>query len=69
MPFVWKQELTIVIYEMDNSKILQKSTYGTGSRNYRIDTLGQLYITNFQTLKSPTTYVAEIYRGSMHLHV
>jgi len=65
-PFVWNEELTIVIYEKDNPEnILQTSTYGTTARDYRIDPEDELYITNFKTLKTPTTYVVEIYRKGM----
>ena len=62
-PFVWNEELTIVISE--NGNILQTSTYGATSRDYRIDPVDKLYITNFRTLKRPTTYVVEIYRKGM----
>ena len=65
-PFVRNEELTIIIFEKDNQEnILQNSTYGTTSRDYRIDDLNELYITNFKTLKTPTTYVVEIYRKGM----
>lgn len=65
-PFVWNEELTIKIYAKDNpTSILQTSTYGTEARDYRIDSIGELYITNFQTLKTPKTYVVEIYRKDM----
>jgi hypothetical protein len=65
-PFVWNEELTIIIYEKDHPEnILQTSTYGITARDYRIDPVNELYITNFQTLKTPTTYVVEIYRKGM----
>lgn len=65
-PFVWNEELTIKIYEKGHpEKILQKSTYGVTARDYRIDPIGELYITNFQTLKTATTYVVEISRKGM----
>jgi len=65
-PFVLNEELTIKIYEKGHpGTILQTSTYGTTARNYRIDSVGELYITNFQTLKTPTKYVVEIYRKDM----
>jgi len=65
-PFVWNEELTIKIYQKGYpEKILQTSIYGTGARNYRIDPVAELYITNFKTLTIPKTYVVEIYRKGM----
>ena len=62
-PFVYNEELTVVIYAKDNpGDILQTSTFGDTARDYRIDTENELYITNFQTLATPATYVVEIYR-------
>lgn len=62
-PFVYNEELTIVIYEEgDPDNPLQISTMGDTARDYRIDSIGELYITNFKTMKKPTTYVVEIYR-------
>ena len=66
-PFVYNEELTIVIYEEgDPDEILQISTYGDTARDYRINPENELYITNFRTLrKKLTTYVVEIYRKGM----
>lgn len=65
-PFVYNEELTIIIYSIDDpTNILQTSTYGDTARDYRIDLVGELYITNFKTLKTPKTYVVEIYRKGM----
>lgn len=62
-PFVYDEDLEIVIYAKDNpGDILQTSTFGNGARDYRIDAKGKLYITNFQTLKTPKTYVVGVYR-------
>ena len=62
-PFVYNEDLEIVIYAKDNpGDILQTSTFGDTARDYRIDTENELYITNFQTLAAPATYVVEIYR-------
>ena len=62
-PFVYDEELTIVIYAKNNpGDILQTSTFGDTSMDYRIDTKKELYVTNFQTLATPATYVVEIYR-------
>ena len=65
-PFVYNEELTIKIYATDNpSNILQTSTFGDTARDYRINTLSEQYITNFQTLKTPKTYMVEIWRKNM----
>jgi hypothetical protein len=65
-PFVYNEELTIIIYATDNSSdILQISKFGDTARDYRINTTEELYITNFQTLKTPKTYMVEIWRKNM----
>jgi len=65
-PFVYNEELTIKICATDNpSNILQTSTFGGTARDYRINTLSEQYITNFQTLKTPKTYMVEIWRKNM----
>ena len=62
-PFVYNEDLEIVIYDKNNpGSILQTSTFGDTSRDYRINTKKELYITNFRTLATPATYVVEIYR-------
>ena len=64
-PFVWNEELTIIIYEEGHPQnILQESTFGDTVRDYRIDSVDELYITNFRTLKTRArkAYVVEIYR-------
>jgi outer membrane protein assembly factor BamB len=64
MPFVWNEELTIIIYDNTNpSEILQISTYGAHSKDYRIEE--EHYITNFKTSKTPATYVVELWRKDM----
>jgi PKD repeat protein len=64
-PFVYNEELEIRIYdEADPSTILQTSLYGDTSKDYRIDSAGELYITNFKTAKKPARYVVEIWRTS-----
>lgn len=60
--FIENQELTIKIHQKGGSSILQSSRYGTGATAYRIDTAAALYITNFQTGRTPTTYVVEVWR-------
>jgi hypothetical protein len=65
-PFVYNEELTIKIYATDKpSNILQTSTFGETSRDYRIDIPSEKYITNFKTLSSPKTYRVEIWRKDM----
>jgi hypothetical protein len=64
-PFVYDEGLVIKVYRKGYpSVILQTSTFGTGSPSYRID-LGRLYITNFKTSTTPTTYVVAIHRKEM----
>jgi len=65
-PFVRNEELTIKIYEKGyNETILQTSTYGINSTDYRINSTQEQYITNFKTLKTPKTYVVDIWRNDM----
>jgi hypothetical protein len=65
-PFVYNEELIIEIYSVDDpSNILQTSTFGDTAQDYRINTVDEHYITNFRTLKTPKTYVVEIYRKGM----
>ncbi|MHA1511204.1 MAG: hypothetical protein ACTSRX_05730, partial [Promethearchaeota archaeon] len=65
-PFVRNEEITILIYIFDNPNvILHSATYGTTSTDYRIDSVGELYITNYKTLKKPHTYVVEVWRNEM----
>jgi len=62
-PFIRNEELTIKIYRKGYPEtILQTSTYGTASKDYRIDPVSEKYITNFKTLSTPATYVVEIWR-------
>jgi len=65
--FVYNEELAIIIYEEGYPEpVLQESTYGDTARDYRIDSTGELYITNFRTIrKKLTTYMVEIYRKDM----
>jgi hypothetical protein len=60
MPFVYNEALEIKIY--DGASLEQASQYGDHSNDYRIDVAGELYITNFKTSKTPTTYTVEIWR-------
>lgn len=65
-PFVYNEELTIDIYATDKpDEILQESTFGDHARDYRINSLEELYITNFKTLRTPKEYLTEVYRKGM----
>lgn len=69
-PFVYNEELEIRIYDKSApDSILQTSLYGDTSTDYRIDTAGELYITNFKTSKTPAEYVVEIWRMSKNFLV
>jgi len=66
MPFVWNEELDIIIYDESNPSVeLQRSTYGDTSLDYRISSDGELYITNFKTSKTPAVYIVKIWRKDM----
>jgi len=70
MPFVYNEDLEIRIYKSTNpSVILQRSLFGQGATNYRIDVAGEKYITNFKTLPTPATYVVEIWRPEKNFKV
>ncbi len=66
-PFVYNEELTIIIHEEGYPEpVLQESTYCDTARDYRIDSISELYITNFQTIRrKPKTYMVEVYRKDM----
>ena len=65
-PFVRNEELTLKIYEKGhNETILQTSTYGFNSTDYRINSTEEQYITNFKTLSTPKTYIVEIWRNNL----
>lgn len=64
-PFVYNEDLTIETYATeDPSNILQTSTFGDTARDYRINTVSELYITNFKTSKTPMQYTVTIYRDT-----
>ncbi len=44
-----------------NTKLLLHCD-GDASTDYRIDQIGELYITNFKTMKYPATYAVEVWR-------
>ncbi|MHC4623695.1 MAG: hypothetical protein ACYS4W_07310 [Planctomycetota bacterium] len=64
MPFVYNEELEIRIYDAaEPGDILQASRFGHSSTEYRIDSVGEKYITNFKTDKTKeATYVVEVWR-------
>jgi hypothetical protein len=66
-PFIYNQELVIKIYKKASPSniLLQTSTFGTASTDYRINSDSEKYITNFKTLSTPATYVVQIYRKGM----
>ena len=70
MPFVYNEGLEIRIYDAaDQTNILQTSVYGDTSTDYRINSLTELYITNFKTKQEPAHYVVEIWRTSKNFLV
>ncbi len=66
-PFVINEDLTIRILEKTDTStnLLQTSTFGTTSRDYRIDVVSEHYITNFKTLRKPVIYLVEIWREGL----
>ena len=69
-PFVYNEQLEIRIYNAAApGTILQKSIFGIGAIDYRIDTVNEKYITNFKTAKTPATYVVEVWRPSKNFIV
>ena len=69
-PFVYNEELEIRIYDASEpNTILQTSLYGDTSKDYRINSVAELYITNFKTSKKPAEYVVEIWRMSKNFLV
>jgi len=70
MPFVYNDKLEIRIYDKAKpSVILQRSVFGSGSTNYRIDMIAKMYQTNFKTGTKPATYVVEIWRPAKNFKV
>jgi hypothetical protein len=64
-PFVYNEELEIRIYDtVEPENILQISIFGDSSKDYRINSLSEHYITNFKTKKTPAEYIVEIWRLS-----
>ena len=65
MPFVRNEELDIKIYDKSTGLLLQHSTFGDSSNDYRINDDREQYITNFKTSKTPVSYVVEISRKGL----
>ena len=62
-PFVYNEDLEIRIYDKAYpGVILQTCLCGSGSKDYRINTVAEKYIANFQTKRQPAEYVVEIWR-------
>ncbi|MEN8127832.1 MAG: PKD domain-containing protein [Planctomycetota bacterium] len=63
MPFVYNEQLRIDIYKTSSpGTILQSALFGDTSKDYRIDVVGELYITNFKTDRKPADYTVDIWR-------
>ena len=59
-PFVRNEELAIKIKKGDT--VLQESVSGVTATDYRIDDIGEHYITNFKTPKKPAMFTVEVWR-------
>lgn len=68
-PFVYNEELEIRIYDGALNSLLQTSVWGVTSKDYRIDTVGKLYISNFKTDTKPATYRVEIWRKNRNFMI
>jgi len=71
-PFVYNEELEIRIFysdDIDRENPLQESTFGDTSTDYRINSVSELYITNFKTARDPADYMVEIWRLSKDFDV
>ena len=63
-PFVYNENLEIRICNQPGTTVYQTSSWGDAARDYRINSVSELYITNFATLKTPQTYKVQIWRPS-----
>ena len=61
-PFVYNEDLEIRIYNLLTGDDPAVCTCGDKSTDYRIDTVGEHYITNYKTEKRPARYRVEIWR-------
>jgi hypothetical protein len=62
--FVYDDGLMIDIRVNGASSPSQVSTFGVGSKYYRIDSVAKIYIVNFKTANVPTIYSVTIYSGT-----
>jgi hypothetical protein len=63
MPFVYNEELEVRIFNSSNpGNILQTAHYGDSREDYRIDSVGEQYITNFKTERQAAEYTVQIWR-------
>jgi hypothetical protein len=61
--FVRNESLLVRIYDSTNpGEALQESAFGQASRDYRIDSAGEHYLTNFKTARTPAEYTVEVWR-------
>jgi hypothetical protein len=73
--FVHNEDLRIRIYKVVDPKdpkkniLLQTSLYGVTATDYRINSVSELYITNFKTESKPANYLAEIWRPTKNFMV
>jgi hypothetical protein len=70
MPFVYNEDLIVKIYKVRRNRpnlLLQTSRFGDHSKDYRISTGGEFYITNFKTRKKPARYLVKVYRSGNFL--
>lgn len=69
-PFVYNENLEIRIYDAaEPGNILQTSTFGPTSTDYRINSVTEIYITNFRSKKEPGDYVVEIWRTAKNFMI
>ena len=61
--FVYNEELEVRIYDIRAlTQPLQVSHFGSSATDYRIDQAAEQYVVNFRTLKTPTTYLVQVWR-------
>ena len=64
-PFVYREDLNVRVSSVAApAATVFLAVFGTGARDYRIDSSSETYITNFDTPSTPTTYLVEVRRGS-----
>ena len=67
-PFVYNETLEFQIYD-GSGALRQTGEYGDHATDYRIDSVGELYITNFKTDKLPNEYTVQIWRTSNNFKI